>query len=124
MWDDLFHEDILINVASIDFRKAYDMVLHSWILKTLELVGTAKNIIQQLKKSILNWRTVLFSEKNRLWKVNSSISQGDSLSPLLFVVALVNVAIILRTLEQGYSFGKGKERLNHLLFMDGPRALG
>ena len=31
-----------LNVAWIDFRKAYDMVRHNWILKTLELVGTAR----------------------------------------------------------------------------------
>ena len=37
---------------------------------------------------------------------------------MLFVVALIPVTIILRTLNQGYSLGKGKERLNHLLFMD------
>ena len=40
------------------------------------------------------------------------------MSPLLFVVALISVTLILRTLKQGYSFGKGKERLNHLLLMD------
>ena len=34
------------------------------------------------------------------------------------MIALILGTIILRTLKQGYSFGKGKERLNHLLFMD------
>ena len=82
----------------IDFQKAYEL----------------------LKRSMQSWRTVLFSGKNKLGKVNIrwGIFQGYSLSPLLFVVALIPVTIILRTLKQGYSFGKGKERLNHLLFMD------
>ena len=39
-----------LNIAWIYFRKAYDMVPQSWILKTLELVGTATNIIELLKK--------------------------------------------------------------------------
>ena len=115
-----------LNVVWIDFRKAYDMVPHSWILKTLELVGTARNIIELLKKSMQSWRTVLFSEKNRLGKGNirRGIFQGDSLSPLLFVVAYIPVTIIFRKLKQGYSFGKGKERLNHLLFMDDLKLYG
>ena len=62
----------------------------------------------------------MFSGKNKLGKVNirRDTFQGDSLSLLLFVVALIAVRIILRTLREGHSFGKGKERLNHLLFMD------
>ena len=115
-----------LNVGWTDFQKAYDMVPHSWILNTLELVGTARNIIELLKRSIQCWLTVLFSGKNILGKVNirRGIFQGDCLSPLLFVVALITVTIILRTLKQGNSFGKGKERLNHLLFMDDLKLYG
>ena len=67
----------------------------------------------------------MFSEKNRLGKGNirRGIFQGDSLSPLLFVVAYIPVTI-LRKLKQGYSFGKGKERVNHLLFMDDLKLYG
>ena len=96
-------------MAWIDFQKAYDMVPHSWLLKTLELVGTARDIIELLKRSIQSWRTVMFSGKNKLGKVNIrwGIFQGDSLSHLLFVLALTHVTIALRTLL-----------LNHLLFMN------
>ena len=78
------------------------MVPQSGILKTLELVGTATNIIELLKRSMQSWRTVLFSGKNRLGKVNirRGIFQGDSLSSLLFVVALSPVTILLKTLKQ------------------------
>ena len=82
-------------------------------MKTLELVETATNITEMLKRSIQSWKTVLFSGKNRLRKVNirRDIFQRDSLSPLLFVASLILAAIVLRNLKQGYSFGKGKERL-------------
>ena len=103
-------------MAWIDFRKVYDMIPHSWILKTLELVETARNIIELLRRGMQSWRTVLFSGENKLGKVNikRDIFQEDSLSPLLLVVALISVTIILRTMKQGCSFGKGKERFNNL----------
>ena len=102
------------------------MVPHSWFLKILELVGTARDITELLKRSMQSSRMVMFSGKNKLGKVNirRGIFQGDSLSPLLFVVALIPVTIILRTLKQGYSIGKAKERLNHLLFMDDLKLCG
>ena len=92
------------------------MIPHSWILKTLELVETARNIIELLRRGMQSWRTVLFSGENKLGKVNikRDIFQEDSLSPLLLVVALISVTIILRTMKQGCSFGKGKERFNNL----------
>ena len=111
-------------MAWIDFRKAYDMVPHSWIMNTLELVGTARNIIELPNRSMQSWRTVLFSGKNKLGKVNirRGIFQEDFVT--LVVVALISVTIILGTLKQGYSFGKGKEQLNHLLFMDDLKLYG
>ena len=68
----------------------------------------------------------MFSGKNKLGKVNirRSIFRGDCLSLLLFVISLIPVIIILRTMKQGYSTGKGKERLNHLLFMDDLKLYG
>ena len=45
-----------LNVAWISFWKAYDMVPHSWIMKTLELLGTARKIIELLKRSMQSWR--------------------------------------------------------------------
>ena len=68
----------------------------------------------------------MFSGKNKLGKVNirRSIFQGNSFSPLLFPVALIPVTIILKILKQEYSFGKRKERLNHLLFMNNLKLYG
>ena len=35
-----------LNIAWIDFKKAYDMVPHLRMIKSLELVGAAKNIVK------------------------------------------------------------------------------
>ena len=74
-----------LNVGRIDFRKVYNMVPGSWIktLKTLELVGTSRNISELLKRSTQCWRTVLFSGKNKLVNIRPGLFQGDSMSPLL-----------------------------------------
>ena len=109
-----------MNMAWIGFRKAYDMVPHSWMIRSLELVGAAKNTVNLLKETMKNWKTNLICSNTELraMKINRGIFQRDSLSPLLFVVSLRSLTLVLRKMKQGYSFGKGKSNLNHILFMD------
>ena len=46
------------------------------------------------------------------------IFQGDSLSPLLFVSAMIPLTHILRKSKPGYEFSGSGEKINHLLYMD------
>ena len=55
-------------------------------LKTVELVGTATNIIEQLKRSIQRCRTVLLSGKNRLGKVNIRRGYMSRRQSITFVI--------------------------------------
>ena len=43
-----------LGMAWIDYKKAYDMVPHSWILESLELVQVSHNILKFLKRSMAN----------------------------------------------------------------------
>ena len=64
------------------------------------------------------WRTELSSGGVRLGDVNirHGIFQGDSLSPLLFVLSLIPLTLVLRNVNAGYDLGDGNGVINHLLF--------
>ena len=107
-------------MAWTDFRKAYDMVPHSWTIKSFELVGAAKNIENLLNETMKNWKTNLICSHTDLGavKISRRIFQGDSFSPLLFAVSFLPLTLVLRKMKQEHGFGRGKSKLNHLLFMD------
>ena len=107
-------------MAWIDYKKAYDMVPHSWIIECLDLFGVAENIKSLLVNSMETWKVMLCSGNSELGEVeiNRGIFQGDSLSPVLFVLALIPLSLILRKAKAGCEFSKSKEKINHLLFMD------
>jgi hypothetical protein len=44
-------------MAWIDYQKAFDRVPHSWIIKSLELIGINNKIISLTKKIMSYWRT-------------------------------------------------------------------
>ena len=70
-------------MAWITYKKAYDMVPHSWIIKCLDLFGVAENIKSLLGNSMEKWKVMLCSENSELGEVEikRGIFQGDSLSP-------------------------------------------
>ena len=48
-------------MAWIDYKKAYDMVPHSWIIECLDLFGVAENIKSLLVNSMEKWKVMLCS---------------------------------------------------------------
>ena len=79
-------------MAWIDYKKAYDMVPHSWIIECLDLFGVAENIKSFLVNSMEKWKVMLCSWNSELDEVEikRDIFEGDSLSPLVFVSALIH----------------------------------
>ena len=78
-------------MAWIDYKKAYDMVPHSWITECLHLLGVAANIKSLLVNSMEKCKVMLCSGNSELGEVEikQGIFQGDSFSPLVFVLALI-----------------------------------
>ena len=64
----------------------------------------------------LKWRS--------LTAIKRGIFQGDSLSPLLFVLAMIPLSMLLKRERVGYKFGKEQRKINHLLFMDDLKLYG
>ena len=84
-----------LSMAWIDYRKAYDSVRHEWILKTLQMYRFNEKLIKFMEASMSNWKTTMKLFYNdgcittdQIW-IKRGIFQGDSLSPLLFCLALV-----------------------------------
>ena len=107
-----------LGMAWIDYKKAYDMIPHSWILESLGLVQVSENIVEFIRKSMKNWNTNLtYGEYLANFNIRRGIFQGDSLSPMLFMICMIPLSQILTKLKSGYTLKNG-EKLNHLLFMD------
>ena len=103
-------------MAWIDYKKAYDMVPHSWITECLDLFGVAENIKSLLVNSMEKWKVMLCSGNSELGEVEikPGIFQGDSLSRLVFVLALIPLSLILRKAKAAYEFSESKEKIFYL----------
>ena len=53
-------------MAWLDYKKAYDMVPHSWIIKCLDLFGVAENIKRLLVNNMEKWKVMLRSKNSEL----------------------------------------------------------
>ena len=105
--------------AWIDYKNAFDMFPHSWIVECLGMVGVSEQIKLFLSESMKAWRVDLTCNNQYLGRVDikRGIFQGDSLSPLLFVLLLFYYVISDKS-ESAYQFSSTKEKINLLLFMD------
>ena len=104
-------------MAWINYKKAYDLVPHSCIIEYLDLFGLAKNIKSLLVKSMEKCKLMLCSENSELGEVEikQGIFQGDSLSSLVFVLALIPLSLILRKAKAPYEFSGSKEKIKSTL---------
>ena len=59
-----------LSMAWILYKKAYDMVPHSWIIDCLETVGINEKIQRLLAESMKSWQVELISGEENLGEVN------------------------------------------------------
>ena len=109
-----------LSMTWIDYRKAYDLAPHRWVNECMEMFEIAKNLRTFFQKSMQQWRLLLTANGEDLGEVNAKkgIFQGDSQSPLLFVLSMVPLSLILKNVNPCCKWGNEEYKLNHLLFMD------
>ena len=70
----------------INYKLAYDMVPHRWMIEAMKMVGIADNIVNLFENSKETWSTELIVCNESLGEVvRRGIFHGDSFSPLLFL---------------------------------------
>ena len=113
-------------MAWIDYKKVYDFMPHSGIIECMQMAGIADNVINFIQKSMDQWKLSLTASGEDLGDVEAKrgIFQGDSLSPLLFVVSMFPLSLILRKVNASYDWGGKEYKLNYLLFMDDLKLFG
>ena len=126
----MIYEEVVSNRRNLvtvwlDYKKAFDSMPDSWIPESLKLAKVPDIIIQAISQLMLKWRTQarLNSEKENIEtdfiKYLLGILQGDTLSLILFVLAVNPLSFLLSKYE-GYSIGKTKrtKNISHLFFID------
>ena len=66
--------------------------------------------------SMEKWKVMVCSGSSELGEVEIKrcIFRGDSLSPLVFVLAFIPLSLILRKAKAANEFSESKEKINHL----------
>ena len=120
-----------LSMAWIDYKKAYDSVPHSWLIRCLDLYKINAPIKNFLATQMKKWKmNITLKHANGDMqipdvKIRRGIFQGDSLSPLLFCIAIDPLSKIIKKENIGYSLSRSRKKtdqamelISHLLFMD------
>ena len=97
------------------------MVPQSWILHCLKMCKISYEVINFIEQTMKTWRVELTAGGRSITetKIQRGIFEGDALSPLLFIKAMMQLNRIFRKCSAGYKLSRSQEKINHLMYMDG-----
>ena len=84
-----------LSTAWIDYRKAFDSLPHSWMLKAVDIYKVSLVSIDFLKNSVKLWNTNLFLNYAKGFMKSDKIN----ISPLLFFLSLILLINVLNNSE-------------------------
>ena len=104
----------------IEDKKPNDVVPQTCIMEYQKIYKISYKIINFVTEAIKNWKVELTARGKTLTvlSIQGGILQGDALSPLLFVTAIMPLNYALRKCNRDYQFTKLPENINHLMYMD------
>ncbi|KAL0265726.1 UNVERIFIED_CONTAM: hypothetical protein PYX00_011441 [Menopon gallinae] len=106
----------------IDVRKAYDSVKHEHLLTCLERLGVPEWCTRFVASVVRGWRVRHVHNRKAIAEIGleRGILQGDSMSPLLFVLCMEPLSRGLNKTYETVPVEKGERwySTNHLLFID------
>jgi len=114
----------------IDYKKDFDSLPHSWIIKSLQLIGINNKIIPFSSNATNYWKTSTCltyrreDNRNRNIEIQCGIFQGDSLSPLLFCISLNPLTEQLNKMNTRYEEHITKMKVSYLFYTDDFKLIG
>jgi hypothetical protein len=111
-----------LSMAWIYYHKAFDNVPHSWIIKSLVLIGINNKVILFTKKIMGYWRMRMHlhaenklterEDKNTMW----NISRGLTIT-VAVCICLIPFTEQLNRLNTGYEERTRKTKISHFMWM-------
>ncbi|XP_068240908.1 uncharacterized protein [Palaemon carinicauda] len=100
--------------------------LYNYLEKTNTIPHQQKGSRRKLLIDKMVMKNILKSSGIRLAEVNirRGIFQGDSLSLLLLIVAMIPMPKVLQKMDAGYQLKKRSNKIKHLMFMDDIKLYG
>ena len=118
-----------LSTAWIDYKKVFDSVPQSWILKCLQMYKIHPVLITFIEECMSQWKTnmTLVHKEGVLETgpiiIKRGMFQGDSLSPLLFTMSLNPLRKELQKMGYGYQLDE-QTKINHLFYVDDLKLYG
>ena len=106
----------------IDVEKAYDSICHDWITTCLKYYNIPNKINKAVEHMMNNWTIKLHYNKDEVGdiRLKNGILQGDSFSPLLFVLSIDCISKKLNEHIPKITIPNGNASftINHIYYMD------